>query len=217
MFPRPSKNIAELKKMKVLEFKHHAPFDGCFWQYEYVPYSTDGSGIVTAYNISEEKWPYKQSPQEILNHGLMELDLELGEYEWNWQYDSFQVYDWTQSLHKHLPDGWFTTFSAFADRHDLKFWWVCAECGHKTDEPPFEMAGYHGNGGVGIEVDGWLCDTCYCEQQDREDAEREAQEKAKEEQEKAAAMLEDDYDFRTWPAPVIETYCPSDDQLKLDF
>jgi hypothetical protein len=156
--------------MKVLEFKHHAPFDGCFWRWEYIPFDDKG-----AYNVSADlKWPYRQSIAEVLEHGLKELDLPVGDYEWSWQYDTFSIYEWDRKLYKCLPGNWFPVFAEFAENHGLEFWWHCENCGKETCEYPYQYAGYHGNGGVGVEIDGWLCEDCVALEEEEEEEEEES-------------------------------------------
>lgn len=138
--------------MKVLEYQHSSPYDGCFWRWEYIPFND-----TEAFNISNRKWPYRESPQEIHENGMRLL----GQNNDRWRsYDTFTVYDWDGSLHTHIPDSWYPVFASFAERMGIDFEWKCHECGGIQKDAPYEMAGYYGDGGIGINVDGWLCDLC---------------------------------------------------------
>ena len=145
--------------LQVLEFKHHAPFDGCHHQWQYILIDrelgiypvvfTDGHG----------------SASEVVDHYLDD--------DAPWYFTDFRLYDWPQGpddeLMRELPFGWYPHFWKAAEEigdtvypRTIGFPWTCADCEQVIgmEEPPTEMSGYRGIGGMAIEPDGWLCLAC---------------------------------------------------------
>jgi len=137
--------------MKVLEFKHIGPFDGCFWRWEYLAVGEDEvcpivftegrlpTDVVVALSRGVTLWP--------LYAYLAPL------------FKEFQWFEWEEVLDE-IPYGYFPEFWDFANEHGLEFPWACDECGESQDESPMYLSGYRGNGGVGIESLGWICAEC---------------------------------------------------------
>ena len=143
--------------MRILEFKHIAPFDGCFHEWQYIGVSNDGIDPITLRGGNLRAY-------EI-------VDLAEGKHidRPSWElgfHKDFTWYDWPENpddeLMRMLSYNWYPAFWRFALEHGLEFPWQCYECGRLVglDEPPTEMAGYRGNGGVGIRVEGWICTEC---------------------------------------------------------
>ena len=127
--------------MKILEFVHVAPFDGCFHRWEYLAV------------IAEEVYPIVFTPGHLEPHQIVEGGPAVF-------FEKFRWFEWNQELFDEIPYGYFPAFWAFAQEHDLEFLWKCDECGLLQEGPPLEMSSYCGNGGVGIEAGGWLCPEC---------------------------------------------------------
>lgn len=147
-------------KTQVLEFKRVAPFDGCFHRWEYIAMTWEGKETrPTCHPIVFTDNMLKI--HEVVGH-LVFHDFGLGPPSYT--YDHYRdptVYDWGQELFNEVPYGYFPEFYAAAEELGLEFPWQCAECERIiTDEPPCEMAGYKGNGGIGIEPTGWICSEC---------------------------------------------------------
>lgn len=147
--------------MRVLEYKHLGPFDGCFWRWEYL--FVEGCYIVT---------PIVFTPSHLSADGVVALALgkefnEMGPRLQANLFTEFQWYDWGLEIFQEISHAYIPAFWKFAQQHNLVFLWVCDECGEAQDSEPMNMAGYHGNGGIGIEVDGWLCADCAYKQEER--------------------------------------------------
>ena len=162
------------KRFQVLEFKHHSPFDGCYWRYEYIlleyfpsdPKPTLYPLVFTENYLSEvdvvDLLVYEdyESPEESFYNEYMEK-MQLRKY------DTPTVYDWGPELFKEIPYNYFPEFARVNEEFkvDPPFTWQCDECGGESSEAPMFKSGYRGNGGIGIEVTGWLCASCHYERE----------------------------------------------------
>lgn len=151
--------------MRILEFKHIAPFDGCFWRWEYL--AVDSSiDFAEVYPIIFAEGHL--TPQQVLTLCYAQPSLardlmRLKSFEFRRYarlFKEFKWYDWGSEIfqgisHAYVPDFW-----KFAQQHGLYFVWKCDECGKSQFDEPVHMAGCRGNGSIGIEVEGWLCEDC---------------------------------------------------------
>lgn len=142
--------------MRILEFRHIGPFDGCHWRREYIAFD---SGI-----DSGETYPVvftggHLSPNEVLYtaNGTL-LNGTLGYHQS--LFKEFAWYDWGFEIFQEIPHGYVPAFWEFAQRYGLEFTWECDVCGEKQTDKPIFIARWRGNRGVGIEVEGWLCEDC---------------------------------------------------------
>lgn len=141
--------------IKILEFKHIAPFGGCFHRFEYI-------GLEWTSGLP------KPAVHPIVFTDVHGSAAEVNQYhlgmnasDWNATFfKDFVLYDWDEKLWKEIPHGYVPAFAQWAQEMDLPFIWWCDECGEPQEGMPLEMSGWRGNGGVGIEVDGWLCEQC---------------------------------------------------------
>ncbi len=168
---------------KVLEFKHHAPYDGCFWQWSYLlvgtTHNNHGTFVHSIHNIAyyEPKYGHKMDQnmiQKVVN------DPEDNDIPW--QYDTFSFFPLNDELWDEVPTNYIPTFIKFFNGSwiddsdpvvkglDYVFKWKCGFGGELTDALAFLNTGYQGNGGIGIEYDGWVCEEHegeYCHEQSR--------------------------------------------------
>lgn len=147
--------------MRVLEFKHVGPRDGCFWRWEYLGCDADG-----VYPIVFT--PRHLSPYEIVDLAsgteLPDPASPVGSMLCARLFKDFTWLEWGQELFDEIPYGYFPEFWAFAQEAGLEFIWECSECREPQTDEPIYPSDYRGNGGAGIEVLGWLCADCAYEE-----------------------------------------------------
>src|SRR3990167_2118639 len=146
---------------KVLEVRHHSPYDGCFeeWNYFLLEVTHNNRGeyvrsMTPIYSVTEKgKLPYHtftlESARRFYDVWKAEKDDD------GFPYDSPTVYEIDDKLDSHLPGKMTPVFW----RKVPGFVWRCEECG-LTKNQPVQMTDYRGNGGIGVEVDGWVCKEC---------------------------------------------------------
>jgi hypothetical protein len=130
--------------MNLVSFKHLSPYDGCFWEWQYMG---EDKGVL--YPISFA-YGWRDRPQSA----PVTLE-ELNTYD----ISNLTIEEWNEWMEISLND--VSAFWAFAQEHELPFLWNCEHCG-PTHNAPGETGGYRGNGGVGIEVLSLYCDECTC-------------------------------------------------------
>jgi len=156
---------------KVLEFKHHAPYDGCHWQWEYVlvgtTHNNHGTFVHQVWNIAHYEPRYGPKMDQVMVQKVVN-DPEDSSIPWN--YDTFLLFPLDDNLWDEVPTNYIPTFVKFFNGSwvdgtepvvkdlDYSFKWKCGYGGELTDDYPFLDTGYRGNGGVGVEYDGWVCD-----------------------------------------------------------
>ena len=151
--------------MKVLEFKHHSPFDGCFWRWEFLCIDDDGDVLPIIWtengdHLSDEELVKAYTGQEEI----------AGKWGFT-KFDCFTMYEWGDELFREVPDNYIPDFAYFAEENDLEFHWWCEECGAEmvTAAELWASIGWRSNGAVGLESNGWLCSACqplYCEDEE---------------------------------------------------
>ncbi len=130
-------------KAQVVMFKHHSPYNGCFWQWQHVVILDDEVHPVT-WATDKDYHMLPESLDDLKNAGYVS-DITVD----NWQ-EEYQYHE------NYTP-----AFFEFAEEHELSFKWECQGCG-LTHERPLDHGGnYGGNGGIGITVYGWYCEDCY--------------------------------------------------------
>lgn len=142
--------------MRILEFKHIGPFDGCFWRWEYLVFdSSIDSGEVYPVVFTGGHL----SPDEVLyTEGGTKLSGAPGYCQG--LFKEFKWYDWGLEIFQEIPHAYVPAFWRFAQRHGLEFIWVCARCGNPQTEMPITAVSYRKVGGPFLESDGWLCKRC---------------------------------------------------------
>lgn len=170
---------------KVLEFKHHAPYDGCFWEWNLFLVVFDGSGEDT---IVDNIWPiYFSGDQSGRSH---KFDIEMAQKmlrdpednDIPWTFDTIYAEPLDDDLWDKMPTNLIPTLIEFFNGSWINdsepaikdlgytFKWKCGFGGELTSELAFLNNGYRGNGGVGLEYDGWVCEEHegeYCYEQSR--------------------------------------------------
>jgi hypothetical protein len=141
--------------MIVIEFKHRGPFEGCLWRWEYL---LKDKAYVYPVVFTETRLA---SPADVARYLLDGTVPEpIPEYYLR-KHHSPKVWEWGEDLFREIPHNYVPQFYDVAESLNLPFTWWCYQCGEAiTEYPPRGMAGYRGNGGVGIEVSGWLCPKC---------------------------------------------------------
>lgn len=159
---------------RILEVKHHAPWDGCMWEYNYflldLKPGQGGVGHVVGLQAI-----FSQTSQERGYHilSLLEADrlyhnaIKGIEVKHDFPYDEPVVYKLDDKLHDDLPTNLIPIFCRFFNGgidsgpiRDLgkPFVWRC-DYGHElTSERPSQATGYIGNRGIGVTFDGWVCE-----------------------------------------------------------
>jgi len=157
----------------VLETQHSAPYDGCFWEYNYhlLTVETDTvQDMDVIYNSGANKHRKMtlESAQELYEAACRGDDGY--ESSTQWFHSDPRIFKLDDDLHNHIPTTLIPTIAAYFNgsyMNDVSchtydgytFKWACDVCG-LTDAEPYYQNGYHGNGGIGIEVDGWICENC---------------------------------------------------------
>lgn len=145
--------------MRVLKFKHVAPWEGCNWRFEYLGISGNrAEPIVWTAGYAEpqelyEAWLSARNAKERLLHPETRL---LNRFK------EFQLHQWNNELFQHVPANWWPTFWWFGQNHDLEFPWPCEWCGEiQANKEPAHPGSMRCLGGAQYEPDGWLCNECY--------------------------------------------------------
>lgn len=82
-------------------------------------------------------------------------------------FDSFGVHAWGPVSEMGPAEHyWATAVRTATEKWDIEIPWLCAKCGHEvcgTDESTCapHFTGYRGNGGIGVFMEGGLCDECF--------------------------------------------------------
>lgn len=171
---------------KILEVKHHAPYDGAFWEWNYFWAEMRGSKIKSMRPIYAKNQPdpipvimngelvdVLRSRGSSGSHHVMTVEIANGLLDGSyhgWVFDEAELHSIDKSLHKHVPNNHIPAFWRAMDDMGKKFTWKCETCGETTAEPLY-IAGYRGNGGVGIEICGWVCENCPDPEEEYEDEE----------------------------------------------
>jgi hypothetical protein len=82
-------------------------------------------------------------------------------------FDSFEVHPWGPvSEFPPIEHYWGHAIQVAQEKYELDLPWLCAKCGHEvkgkdeSDCAP-HYTGYRGNGGIGVFMEGGLCDECF--------------------------------------------------------
>lgn len=159
---------------KVLELKHHIPYDGCYWEYNYwlidvtppdLP-DTDSDDPFDIPNTVIAVEPIYTSNKENL---LSEAAATRYYYDWFENYhgdeyvrnlDTPVVYEIDEDLYDQIS---LIFWGLFSKALPGDFSWVCDGCGMRQFKDPFFgewHIDYRGNGGIGIEITNIYCDEC---------------------------------------------------------
>jgi len=149
---------------RVLEAKHHAPYAGAFWEWNYwlISFENDQPFTITPIYVSGKDRLEFTRLKEMWQAHLAQKD-----EGYVYPLDHASFYDLDDDLEKQIPTNLVPDFWKFFNEpghspifRQFIFRWTCEHSESLTSNPPHVMSGYRGNGGVGIEVDGWVCDDC---------------------------------------------------------
>lgn len=153
----------------ILEAKHYAPYDGCFWQYNYWLLTREKEDAETfneiqaifTSEIDSGGWK-KETREKAMSPKALIAEAEAWlagkeNREIDWWLGSFAVYDVNDTLDNHIPETYWPRFV----QEVPGFIWHCSKCEKPQSSTPDKKGmSYKGNGGVGIEVTDWLCEDC---------------------------------------------------------
>lgn len=171
--------------MRILEFKHVAPFNGCWWRWEYVAVDEDGVVIPIVFTDGH------LTAEKVV---AVSAGGDFGFYT-----DFFKEFTWLPwdaTLYDEIPSSYIPAFADFAKGRGLEFLWYCGSCGNPQYELPIDWSpsSCYSCGGINWEADGWLCNDCIAEKAWQEEwywAER-AQHLAEEKRLQAQRELKED-------------------------
>ena len=125
-------------------YKHHAPYDGCFWEINHMVGKVDGNTVAFwAVYSSNLKQLYAENLYEAIANQSYRTD----------EYDFYPVDD---DVHNHIHHNALRTIhEILGDQFEYDMSWHCDGLDEMTTEPPYEPSGYRGNGGVGVTLTGW--------------------------------------------------------------
>ena len=161
---------------KIMEVKHHAPYDGCFWEYNYFLIEHDEHSpevlykYTPIYNSGATKHRLMLLSSAVELYGAALIGDDNAKAPKQWFYSDPRIHELDDSLWDKLPTNLIPTFHTFFNgglygetEHNeetgFTFKWNCETCG-MTANYPLYMSGYTGNGGIGINVSGWICENC---------------------------------------------------------
>ena len=139
--------------MRVLEFKHIGPFDGCFHCWEYLAVGSNGEVFPIIFTEG------RLSPREVvfLSQGAV-LRNQYRHYKPLFR--DFTWFVWDDPLFHEVPFAYIPRFRRFAARHGLEFTWWCDVCRRPQTGIPVKPSGWKPVGGCFVEVIGWICRQC---------------------------------------------------------
>lgn len=136
----------------VLKFKHHSPFDGCFWQYEYIAITPDGP-VGIAWTRS------KRTGGEYSYLEVIEALVKGSRDRRRGKFTDLEVLVWNNEISENIHARAYPAFYRFARESGLEFTWRCENCGGEQDEPPVYV-GTTTTSAIFQFPDGYLCFAC---------------------------------------------------------
>lgn len=153
---------------RILEVKHHSPFIGAWWQWNYFLLDIEDGEVFGVQEI------YAATTSDARHHH-MTLGLASELYE-EWEhgedspsdtFDTPTVYEIDDKLDKNLPGNMTPVFCQFFNGgYDdgairdigIPFVWRCVHGGELTSSYPVLDVDTHGAGGIALDTDGWVCE-----------------------------------------------------------
>ena len=172
----------------VVEFVAHHPYDGCFWEYNYVLLDREEKRVLPLY-VSASDMLVREWNKEyrcyvavgIIKNLYDEVLLGIKERQEDGYYVDYTTCQFQEAKGKDPSRYEFplTLLPAIIEgfrKTDLPYFVNCGECGREVDvtDEAMEIGDYRGNGGVGIEVESMLCYVCALAAQEKEMEEMEA-------------------------------------------
>ena len=136
-----------------MEFTTHAPYDGCFWERNYVLIDVkEVSGII----------PILQSSKEPIKT-IADIEACVNFPDNHWHNDEFTFYDTANGINLDVfPETIVGELNAALNYNGIETGFTCSECGRFVYNPELiEFTGYTGNGGVGVFLTGAVCSDCW--------------------------------------------------------
>jgi hypothetical protein len=133
-------------------------YDGCFWEWNFFLFDEAGK----FHDIGS-------SGRRAIKTEEKALDLLAGvEQEFSWSGPEFYRYDLTdpEALKEFQAETAASLVAGVVGKVNELYgrdvmYWECDECGNKQHDSEMFHSGYHGNGGIGVTMDGQLCMDCY--------------------------------------------------------
>lgn len=150
--------VFEDSKIYIIQFTAHAPYDGCFSEPQFVAMA-EGTFV----NLTHDS-VYKIADLEDIEKYIHKAEGNDGYYRDSMN-DNFVIYDVTHGFDlDNINETFYATLAQVIENElpNVDYGFTCSKCGNYHINPEYiEYEGYRGNGGVGVFMEGALCEDCY--------------------------------------------------------